>query len=305
MLFISFVYVLLVVYMISEAETDVGTIKNDVYIIAHRGASGYRPENTIAAFDKAIELNADYIELDVQMSKDGELVVIHDRTVNRTTNGFGSIKDLHLSDLKKLDAGSWYHPKFQHEKIPTLKEVLSRYSQNIRMLIELKDPILYQGIEKKLAEELTKAKLHKRKDESVIVQSFDYSSIKRFHQLLPHVPTGILTQTQLNATTIKKISTYCQFINTHYLAVHSNYLKIVKEKGLKSFAWTVNSKEAYNRAAMCGFHGIITDFPDIFEPKKSFASITSQSSDRFVTFIQRAYQLFLELMEQIGKLNLQ
>src|SRR5699024_1122413 len=111
-----------------------------------RGASGYAPENTIAAFDKAVEMKADYFELDVQRSKDGQLVLIHDTTVDRTTNGTGAVKDLTLKELKSLDAGSWFDEKYAGEKIPTLGETLDRHRGKIKILIELKSPSLYPGI---------------------------------------------------------------------------------------------------------------------------------------------------------------
>src|SRR3954452_5816424 len=109
-----------------------------VHIIAHRGASGYAPENTIAAFDKALEIKTDYIEIDVQRSKDGKLVIIHDHKVDRTTNGTGYVRDLTYEQLKRLDAGSWNGPQFSGEKIPSFEEILDRYHGKIGILIELK-----------------------------------------------------------------------------------------------------------------------------------------------------------------------
>src|SRR5687767_2479124 len=95
--------------------------------VAHRGASGYAPENTIAAFDKGVEMKADYIEIDVQRSKDGELVIIHDTKVDRTTDGTGNVKDLTFEQIRSLDAGSWKGEQFKGEKIPTFDEILDRY----------------------------------------------------------------------------------------------------------------------------------------------------------------------------------
>ena len=160
--------------------------------VAHRGASGHAPENTIAAYDLAVKMKADYFEVDVQRSKDGHLVIMHDTTVDRTTDGSGSVKDLTLAQLKQLDAGSWFSSAFAGEKIPTLEEVLDRYrGKGIKILIELKNPSLYPGIEQQVVEALTKRNLDKRKDK-VIVQSFDLESVQRFHQLLPTVPIGVL-----------------------------------------------------------------------------------------------------------------
>lgn len=102
-----------------------------MYTIAHRGASGYAPENTFAAFDIAAEMNADFIELDVQLTKDGQIVVIHDDKVDRTTDGSGFVKDFTLKKLQSLDAGSWYGAEFKGERIPLLEEVLKRYHSKI------------------------------------------------------------------------------------------------------------------------------------------------------------------------------
>src|SRR5699024_7283151 len=95
--------------------------------VAHRGASGHAPENTMAAFQKGFEMKADYIEIDVQMTKDGELIVIHDTTVDRTTNGTGNVGDLTFEEIKQLDAGSWFSDEYAGEKIPTFEEILDEF----------------------------------------------------------------------------------------------------------------------------------------------------------------------------------
>lgn len=111
--------------------------------VAHRGASAYAPENTIAAYDKAVKMKADYIEIDVQRSKDGELVLIHDTTVDRTTDGSGKVGDFTFEELRSLDAGSWKGEQFAGEQIPTFDEILDRYHGKIGILVELKAPELY------------------------------------------------------------------------------------------------------------------------------------------------------------------
>ena len=131
--------------VISGGDTDES--RNKIMNIAHRGASGYAPENTLAAFDKAVEMQADYIEIDVQLSKDDLPVVIHDDTLDRTTNGTGNISAYTLQELKSLDAGSWFDKKYAGEKIPSLNEVLEMYGEKINILIELKSPELYPGVE--------------------------------------------------------------------------------------------------------------------------------------------------------------
>ena len=127
-----------------------------VQIVAHRGSSGDRPENTLPAFAEAVRVKADIIELDVHLSKDGHLIVMHDETVDRTTNGKGRICDKTLTELKELNAGSWFSEDYAATKVPTLKEVLDLLAaKNYRgiLTIELKtDHYEYQGIEKKVSE---------------------------------------------------------------------------------------------------------------------------------------------------------
>ena len=115
-------------------------------IIAHRGLSSLYPENTLVAFRKAIELGVDFIELDVRLSCDGELIVIHDDTFNRTTDGDGKVCELTLSEIKKYSAGKWFSTSFKKERVPTLKEVFELIKKRTKLLIEIKQP----GIEKKL-----------------------------------------------------------------------------------------------------------------------------------------------------------
>src|SRR4029450_1089796 len=107
-------------------------------VIAHRGASSYAPENTLAAFDLAIRMGVSDLELDIHAASDGHLVVIHDDTVDRTTNGFGPVTSHTLATLAALDAGSWFHPKFAGERIPTFEDVLERYKGRAHIHTEIK-----------------------------------------------------------------------------------------------------------------------------------------------------------------------
>ena len=122
-------------------------------IIAHRGASGLAPENTLAAIKKAIELKADLIEIDVHQTKDSIIVVIHDKKINRTTSGKGRVKDLFYKEIRRYDAGKWFDPKFEGERVPTLEEVLRLVHGQTKLLIEIKgDDNFYPNIEKHVYE---------------------------------------------------------------------------------------------------------------------------------------------------------
>src|SRR5699024_5766844 len=142
------------VYASSDSTRSVQQ-QNKMVNVAQRGDSGDAADNTMAAVEKALEMKADYMELDLQMTKDKELDAIHDTTVQRKPNGVGAVGDYTLEELQKLDAGSWFSDDFSGEKIPTFGEILDTYRGKIGILIELKSPELYPGIEEKVAHALT------------------------------------------------------------------------------------------------------------------------------------------------------
>lgn len=250
--------------------TDPDGYKHSKFInVAHRGASGYAPENTMAAFDKAAWMRADYFELDVQRSKDGRLVIMHDTKVDRTTDGTGYVKDLTLAQLKQLDAGSWFNPAFAGEPIPTLEEVLDRYrGKRVKILIELKSPSLYPGIEQQVADELAKRNLDKRRDK-VIVQSFDLDSVQRFHQILPSVPVGVLTsygdykETGITDEHLRSFATYADYVNPNKDLVDADLVQRVHQKGMKILPYTIRDRAAADLLFQAGVDGFITDFPEL------------------------------------------
>jgi len=157
-------------------------------IIAHRGASCLAPENTMAAFEEAYRHGAGMVELDVHMSKDGHLVVMHDDTVDRTTNGEGKVQDLTLEELKKLDAGSWFGDKYRGEKIPTLKEVLQWAKDKIKVDIDVKVSLESPEMAHKLASLIKEEGAQK----NVFITSFGKDFLKEIQTLEPAVETGLL-----------------------------------------------------------------------------------------------------------------
>lgn len=227
--------------------------------IAHRGASAYAPENTMAAFHQALEMNADYIELDVQQSKDGVLVIMHDRTVDRTTNGSGHIQGLTYAELQRLDAGSWKDNSFANEKIPTLSQVLDEFQGKIGILIELKAPELYPGIEKKVAFEINKRKL-----DHVIIQSFNVSSMKKMHELLPNVPIGILTSSQrdTNPNSIQQFAAFATYFNPSYDILTPALIHQVHSAGMKISPWSGTKRLPASFLWKTKSDGVITNYPD-------------------------------------------
>lgn len=238
--------------------------------IAHRGASGYAPENTMAAFDKALQMKADYFELDVQMSKDGKLVLIHDVTVDRTTDGTGRVGDLTFKELRRLDAGSWFDPAFAGERIPTLEEALDRYRGKIGILIEIKNPELYPGIERKVAKALKKRNLHKPRNGKIIVQSFNHDSVKKFHSLLPSVPVGVLISYRdegISDKELRNFAKYADYVNPNKDMVDRSLVKRIHRFGMKTTPWTVRDRAEADRLKSIRVDGIVTDYPDYVRPR--------------------------------------
>ena len=228
-------------------------------ILAHRGASIEAPENTLAAFRQAIELGADGIELDVHLSRDGELVVIHDERVDRTTNGKGWVKDLTLSQLKSLDAGSWFDPAFKGERIPTLKEVIDLVSGRCKLInIEIKSGIiLYPGIEEKVLREMETSDLLGK----VIISSFNHFSLKTIKEMNPDVKTGILYMEGLVDPWIYARHVPADALHPIFHAVTPEIVNGAHSTGLGVHAWTVDKPEDITRMSGYGVDAVITNDP--------------------------------------------
>ncbi len=225
--------------------------------IAHRGASSLAPENTMTAFRKAAELGADGLELDVQFSKDGKLVVIHDELLNRTTNGKGLVKDYTLAELKELDAGSWFSPEFANETIPTLEEVLAEF-QGMHINIEIKSGvILYPGIEKAVLDLVSKYKL----EDKILISSFNHYSLVECKKINPEVPIGILYMAGLYEPWDYAKKLGCYSIHPLFYGVQPEIIKGCKENGLAIYTWTVDNPKHMAALNEGGVEAIITNRP--------------------------------------------
>lgn len=269
--------------------------KKKIPIVAHRGASYYAPEHTAAAFDLAVEMGADFIELDIQMSKDGQLIVIHDSTVDRTTDGQGRIQDMTLAQLKKLDAGSWFNPRFINEKILTLKEVIKQYGEKVKFLVEIKDPSLNVGIENRLIQFFNTSLSNGYSIDSFIVQSFDYTILQRLKKAIPSLTTGLLVnfQTQITKKRLSEWSNVVNYINPHYLTVNQDIVNLVHHAKLKIMPWVVNNKEIALYLNDYQIDGIITNKPNLL------ATISSDPSLFETEEIKSKLKATLSLLSQI------
>ncbi|MBQ1158786.1 glycerophosphodiester phosphodiesterase [Streptomyces sp. A73] len=262
----------------SQSPSDVRKPHKAPLTVAHRGASGYAPENTLAAVDKAHELGIEWVENDVQRTKDGKLIVIHDTTLSRTTDvekhfpdrSPWKVSDFTLKEIRTLDAGSWFGSQYKGEKIPTLDEFLGRLDRNGQeLLLELKSPGLYPGIERDTLDELRQQGwLDRRHTRSkLIIQSFDKASIEQVHRQSPEVKTGFLGTPKTGD--LKEYAKFTDQINPTYTDATKEYVDAVHalkgphNKPLEVFTWTVNDADTARKVADAGVDGIISNKPDV------------------------------------------
>lgn len=232
-------------------------------IISHRGASAYAPENTLAAFNKALELGSHYIEFDVMLSKDEEPFVFHDLFLDRTTNGHGEFAATEANDLNNLDAGQWFSSDFYSEKIPHFQKVLEWLNHHpVQANIELKpSPGTTEQTAIIVAEHLKK---HWSPEKPLpLISSFDYIALKLFKKLVPECPLGLLIHTwepnwKILAEEIKATS-----ININKWILTKTRVKAIKDAGYLVLAYTVNRKKQAEKLLHWGVDAIFSDYPDL------------------------------------------
>ncbi|WP_225878492.1 glycerophosphodiester phosphodiesterase [Spongiactinospora rosea] len=251
------------------AVTVPATAATSVVTVAHRGASAYAPENTIAAFALAQEQRADMFELDVRETKDHALVLVHDATLARTTDAERvfpgrspwAVQDFTLAEIRRLDAGSWFSGDYAKERVPTLGEALSAMDgSGLGLLLEIKEPGRYPGIESRVARELRRHGAWPNSGR-VIVQSFDWDSMRRFHGLLPGVPVALLGTPATGR--LGALARYADLVNVPYGDLTRDYVRRAHARSLKVFAWTVDDPAAIRRMISYKVDGIVTNKPDL------------------------------------------
>ena len=230
-------------------------------LIAHRGSSGEAPENTIAAFRLAVEQGADMLELDVRMTRDGELVVLHDRTLRRTTDGSGSVYAWTLKELKKLDAGSWFDPGFAGERIPTLREVLNMLPPRVGLNIEVKtDGQPRFPIERTLVKILNE----EAPASGIFISSFDHRFLRRLHALAPELELGALlipVRDSARSPASLHRSLGIRWIVCSGSWLRKRFIARAHEGGLSVCCYTVNTERQLARAVRFGIDAVISNFP--------------------------------------------
>ena len=226
-------------------------------IMAHRGSRINRPENTLAAFEEAVRVGADGIELDVHLSQDGQVVVLHDETLDRTTDGSGFVHEWTLADLQQLDAGSWFDPAFAGQKIPALAEVLDLLESlgfQGRLNIELKRG-KNRGMEKKIHSLLEQ----KQRSFEVLFSSFSLRALWRLHRLLPGAEVAYLIK---KSRFLLLLGKYLPWISSLHLSQKS-YLPKPFYSSKRIRIWTVNQEKGMKKAFQLGVEAIITDKPEV------------------------------------------
>ncbi len=232
-------------------------------LIAHRGASTVAPEHTIPAYEAAIQAGADALELDVHLTADDQLVVIHDPDLARTTDGRGAVREHTLPELKRLDAGRWFGRAFRGQRIQTLSEVLERFRGRTAFGVELKaGSDFYPGIEERL---LTLLQIY-AVTERTLVASFDYHALRKCRDLDPDVRTGALVSGRLLAPAALAPQGVLNALCLEARLTTERDVAACREAGLECYVWVVNDPLTARRFAEWGVAGIITDRPDLLHP---------------------------------------
>lgn len=261
----------------SKNKVNENILDNNVSI-AHRGASGYAPEHTFYAYDKAHkEFNADYIELDLQMTKDGNLIAMHDEDVERTTGNKGRVEDYTTKELKQMDVGSWFNKKYpkyakkeyKGAKIPTLEEILDRYGDNANYYIETKSPDVYPGMEEKLLHSLEKHNLlsnQKLNKGQVVIQSFSQESLLKVANMNNQIPLVQLVDenrlSTFNSEDLKFISSYAIGVGPDYSDLDEQMVQKLHNYNLKVHPYTVNTEKDMQQMFNIGVDGVFSNYID-------------------------------------------
>lgn len=244
-----------------------------MFVIAHRGANKFAPQNTIEAFVKAADMGADGVETDVRITKDGQLVLCHNTTVNKTSNGRGKVMNLYFGDMRDMDFGSWFGRRFSNTPIPTLDDFLEvMKTTDVSILdIELK-PVTHKDLSF-VPEVIYKVRSHGLLDR-LLISSFDRKILIKAKAIDERVKTGFLYPFFGEAVAMRFVSPVNMAAKSgfDYILPHCSYINegIVKKAhkaGLKIAPWTVNDISLIDKLCAWGADGVITDYPDIMKNK--------------------------------------
>ncbi len=235
-------------------------------IVGHRGAAGLAPENTLPAFQAAADLGIDGVEFDVQRTLDGHLVVFHDAEVDRVTDGSGPIYEMTLDAVRQLDAGSTFDPRFRGERVPTLRDVFDFLRGNdLLVMVELKDPWRFPGIEAEVASLIRESGLVERAS----VRSFYHAALHVMFRLAPEIALSELWFDRLPGDD----EVTFRAINALYALYTPETIAQIHRRGQLATAWTVNDLDEARRLVAAGIDGLTTNYPDrlltLFDARQS------------------------------------
>ncbi len=227
--------------------------------IAHRGASARRPENTLAAFIEAVAMGADAVELDVQLSRDGRLVVIHDETLERTTNGAGIVEEHDFEQLRTLDAGAWFGDGSIHDRVPTLEEVLDAVAGRVLVNVELKPSQRVEGLVTAALAAVEERGLLTR----VVFSSFRADALRLLRARSAHAAIGVLcTAGTLEPSLAEAGRLGARNLHPWNIMVDRELVGVARARGLAVWPWTANETDEIERLVALGVDGIFSDHPD-------------------------------------------
>jgi glycerophosphoryl diester phosphodiesterase len=264
---------------VQAAPETQSTLDGPVLNIGHRGASAYAPEHTFASYDLALEQGADYIEIDLQMTADGVLVAMHDKTLNRTATApegvpnrycRGLVSKKTLEQIKMCDVGSWFGPEYADQRIPTLEEIFKEYGTSVNYYIETKNPEAAPGMEEELLSLMDEYGLTEAAEENwqVLIQSFSAESLMKIHEMNSDLPliqlywagTSKSIQRDLDA-----VSAYAVGIGPYKKDVDAALVEAAHEHCLAVHPYTVNTVEEMEELISLGVDGMFTNNPDLLE----------------------------------------
>ncbi len=231
-------------------------------VFGHRGARAYAPMNTLPSFELALEQGADGVELDVRLTRDGEMIIMHDDRVDATTDGEGRVSDFTLAEIQSLDAGSWFGEAFKGARVPTLDEVFEAIGARTRINVEIKPEFGRSSgeVEHKVAEAIRRHGLARR----VIVSSFNPVTLRRFRRAMPEVPIGYLYSRDVPFFVPQlMIGLPHEARHPHFDMIDAKYMAWAKRQGYRVNTWTVNDPAKAVELRDLGVDCVITDAPDV------------------------------------------
>lgn len=249
---------------------------DDFAITGHRGARGHAPENTLASFEKGIQLGATMLELDIHVTKDGQLAVIHDPIMERTTSGSGLVHELTMNEIQAFDAGSWYADEFSGQRVPTLQQVIDHVKGRAHLNVEIKtgglkpNVIVYPDIVRMLLDVLEANDLVNE----VVVSAFHAPYLTELKRLRPEVRVAFLHHKPVSDLFAMVTGEGFEGVHTAMALVDEDFVAQAHAHGVKVRPWTINDADTMAQAIKLGVDGICTDYPDILQQQAKALGVT-------------------------------